>query len=83
MTRQACGSCHRIPGVEEADGTVGPPLDHFASQKLIAGALPNRPGNLVLFLRSPGSFVKDSAMPAQDLSDEQVRDIATYLYTLK
>ena len=26
-----CGSCHTIPGIDGAQGVVGPPLDHMAS----------------------------------------------------
>ncbi|HWU74573.1 MAG TPA: c-type cytochrome [Sphingomonas sp.] len=81
--RQACGSCHVIPGIEGADGRVGPPLTHFASQQTIAGRLPNSPGNLRRFLKAPRAVVTNGAMPDLGLSDDQVRDIAAYLYTLK
>lgn len=83
IARQACGSCHVIPGIEEADGRVGPPLVHFAAQQTIAGKLPNTPGNLVRFLKSPRTVVRNGAMPDLGLTDDQVRDIAAYLYTLK
>lgn len=81
--RQACGSCHVIPGIEGADGRVGPPLAHFASQQTIAGKLPNFPGNLKRFLKAPRAVAANGAMPDLGLSDDQVRDIAAYLYTLK
>jgi cytochrome c2 len=42
-----CGACHAIPGVDGAFGSVGPPLEHFASRHFIAGELPNEPENLV------------------------------------
>src|SRR5437764_450144 len=32
-----CGSCHVIPGVVEAKGTVGPPLRGFGNRIYIAG----------------------------------------------
>lgn len=83
IARQACGSCHIIRGIEEADGRVGPPLAHFAAQQTIAGQLPNTPDNLVRFLRSPRTVVRNGAMPDLGLTDDQVRDIAAYLYTLK
>jgi cytochrome c len=81
--RQACGSCHVIPGIEGADGRVGPPLAHFASQQTIAGTLPNSPGNLKRFLKAPRAVVRNGTMPDLGLSDDQVRDIAAYLYELK
>lgn len=48
-----CGSCHTIPGVGEADGTVGPPLSGFGSRFYIAGVLQNTPGNLVRWIAHP------------------------------
>lgn len=83
ITRQACGSCHVIPGIEGADGRVGPPLAHFASQQTIAGKLPNSPASLKRFLKAPRAVVTNGAMPDLGLSDDQVRDIAAYLYALK
>src|SRR4051812_32683726 len=83
ITRQACGSCHRIPGIDLADGMVGPPLAHFASQRMIAGRLPNSPTALAAFLRSPQSLVPGGAMPEMGLTQEQARDAAAYLLTLK
>jgi mono/diheme cytochrome c family protein len=38
-----CGSCHIIPGIERADGLVGPPLDHMGRRIFIAGLLRNTP----------------------------------------
>jgi cytochrome c len=83
ITRQACGSCHTIPGIELANGLVGPPLTNFASRQMIAGALPNTASNLAAFLRSPQSVVKGGAMPDMDLTGRQARDAAAYLLTLK
>jgi cytochrome c1 len=83
ITRQACGSCHSIPGIELANGLVGPPLTHFGSRQMIAGVLPNAPANLVAFLRSPQSVVKGGVMPDMGLTSRQARDAAAYLLTLK
>ncbi|HEX4695204.1 c-type cytochrome [Sphingomonas sp.] len=83
ITRQACGSCHVIPGIAGADGSVGPPLTHFASEAMLEGQLPNTPANAMRFIRSPRRFVNGSVMPDQDLSDAQLGDVAAYLETLK
>jgi cytochrome c1 len=83
ITQQACGACHRIPGISGAEGTAGPALDHFASQPKIAGVLPNTPAALEQFLLAPETVVKDGAMPNMALSQTQARQIAAYLYTLK
>ena len=34
-----CGSCHTIPGIYTARGTVGPPLMFFSRRTMIAGEL--------------------------------------------
>jgi len=83
MTRRACGSCHRIPGVEEATGDVGPSLQHFASRQMIAGMLPNTPANLFRYLKQPQAVVKGNVMPDEHLSDAEVGDMSAYLYTLR
>lgn len=83
ITRQACGSCHRIPGIAGADGDVGPPLAHFAGRKMIAGKLDNVPANLERYLVSPQAVVPGNVMPDQHLTEEEVRDVAAYLESLR
>jgi cytochrome c2 len=83
IARQACGSCHVIPGIEGADGQVGPPLTHFASRQTVAGKLPNTPDELVRFLRSPKAIMPGGAMPDLNLTNVEAREVAAYLYRLK
>jgi cytochrome c1 len=83
ITQSGCGSCHAIPGIADADGMVGPPLSHFQRRTIIAGLLPNTPDNLVHWIRHPQSVVPGNAMPDTGLSEEQARDVAAYLYTLR
>lgn len=83
VTRQACGYCHTIPGIPNSNGQVGPTLGNFAARRLIAGLLPNTPPELVRWLRTPQSVLKDNAMPNMGLTEQQARDVAAYLYTLK
>jgi len=78
--RYSCGACHQMPGIEEADGLVGPPLATFSRRTMIAGLLPNTPSNLVLWLRHPQAVTPGNAMPDLGLTDAQARDIAAYLY---
>src|ERR1051325_7196653 len=56
-----CGSCHSIPGVAEAKGTLGPPLGGFAKQVYIAGLLTNTPENLVRWIVDPKKIDADAA----------------------
>ncbi len=78
-----CGSCHMIPGVAGANGRVAPPLEFFSRRTFIGGELPNTPENLVRWIRDPKSVESGTAMPTLGVSEEQARDIAAYLYTLK
>jgi cytochrome c1 len=82
MAEHGCGSCHRIPGVRNATALLGPPLDEYARRGHVAGVLPNRPANLVAWLRDPPSIRPGTAMPAQGLDEAAARDMAAYLYTL-
>ncbi len=78
-----CGSCHYIPGIQDARGLVGPPLVWFGRRTFIAGEVPNTPENLVRWIRNPQSIESGTAMPALGLTEQQARDVAAYLYTLR
>lgn len=82
MVEFSCGACHRIPGIRNARSMVGPPLDDYAQRGYIAGLLPNRPANLVAWLRNPPAINPGTAMPDLGLTEVQARDMAAYLYTL-
>jgi cytochrome c2 len=78
-----CGTCHTIPGVAGASGTVGPPLTAWARRSYIAGNLPNAPDNLIRWVMDPHAVEPGTAMPDLGVSEQQARDVAAYLYTLK
>jgi cytochrome c2 len=78
-----CGGCHVVPGVRGAVGDVGPPLERFGERGYIAGMLRNTPSNLVRWLRDPQGVVPGNAMPNMDITEDDARDIASYLYTLR
>ena len=80
---EGCGGCHSIPGIGNAQGLVGPPLDHIARRTIIAGLLPNTPANMIRWLQSPQSIVPGNAMPNMGLDHKDARDIAAYLYTIQ
>jgi cytochrome c2 len=83
ITNQACGSCHMIPGIDLAQGLVGPPLAHLAARQIIAGKLPNNRTTLAQFLKSPQSVVPGGAMPDMGLTPREAQDAAAYLLTLE
>lgn len=78
-----CGTCHRIPGVAAATGTVGPPLEGIAKRVYLAGQLPNTPANMVRWIRAPQSIDPGTAMPDLAVTEAHARDMAAYLYRLK
>ena len=82
IERYGCGTCHSIPGVRGANGTVGPPLDDFGRRGYIAGQLPNSGPNLIRWIQHPQQVEPGTAMPDQGVSDVDARDIAAYLFTL-
>jgi len=78
-----CFICHTIRGTPAA-GKVGPDLTHLMSRDTIgSGAVPNTPENLRKWIRNPGTFKPGSLMPPQDLTDQQLDQIAAYLETLR
>lgn len=81
--RSACGACHEIPGVGWPKGRIGGSLEGFATRPLIAGRLPNQPGNLVRWVRDPTVLAPDTGMPATSLTVAEARDVAAFLYTLE
>ena len=78
-----CGACHTIPGIEGAEGKVGPPLTDIGERGYIAGVLANTPDNMIIWLKTPQAVVPGNAMPDLGLNDHEARDIAAYLYTLR
>ena len=83
ISRVGCGSCHDIPGVAQAEGSVGPPLQGIATRSYVGGALPNVPDNMVAWIQHPKKIDPATAMPDLGLTDAEARDVAAYLYTLK
>ena len=78
-----CGVCHRIPGVRGARGQVAAPLTDFGRRTYIAGQLPNTPKNLVRWVMDPHGVEPGTAMPDVGLDEQEARDVAAYLYTLR
>ena len=80
MEAFGCGSCHTIPGVDGANGRVGPSLDDIGERWSIAGHLPNTPQNLVRWIMHPQEVAPGTLMPDLGVAQQQARDIAAYLY---
>lgn len=78
-----CGACHAVPDVTGAAGVVGPSLDSFSRRSFIAGAVPNTPANLIAWIRAPRLVDPRTAMPTLGLGEDEARNVAAYLYTLR
>ena len=83
LVNYGCATCHVIPGVREARGMVGPPLTNIASRVYLAGRLPNSPPNMERWIQQPHAIDGQTAMPETGVTDDDARDIAAYLYTLR
>ena len=79
----ACVNCHAVSGTP-AKGRFGPELTHLMSRTTIAaGAAPNTPQMLRLWICNPDAIKPGSKMPAMGLSDADADAVATYLETLR
>lgn len=78
-----CGGCHVIPGIDNAEGAVGPPLVQVGRRIYIAGVLRNTPDNMVHWIRDPQGVVPGNAMPDMSIDQPDAMDIAAYLYRLR
>ena len=83
MAQYQCGRCHAIPGVEAANGRIGPPLGDFGRRSYIAGQWPNQPAWLQRWLMNPPSLVPGTTMPVLGVGEADARDMAAYLSTLR
>lgn len=83
MQYYGCTSCHSIPGVPAAHGTVGPPLDRMGLRTYIAGTLPNTPQHLALWIQHPQQIHPGTVMPELDVTIADANDMAAYLEELR
>jgi cytochrome c oxidase subunit 2 len=79
----ACINCHAVAGTV-ANGRFGPDLTHLMSRDTIAaGAAPNTPENLRLWIRNPEAIKPGSLMPAMELNDQELDAVKAYMETLR
>jgi cytochrome c1 len=82
IRRLGCVSCHTIPGIS-GHANVGPPLLRVGSRVYLGGVLLNTPDNMARWLKDPPAVDPKTAMPNVGATDDDVKDIACYLYTLR
>lgn len=83
IARHGCVACHVIPGISNPGSHVGPSLERIGNRGYIAGVLANTPENMVRWLRDPPAIDPRTAMPKIPMTEEETRDMAAYLLTLK
>lgn len=82
IQQYGCGACHRIPGIRDANGLMGPPLHGIARRAYIAGVLPNSFDAMAEWIAHPQRIAPRTAMPHMGLGRHEAQDVAAYLYTL-
>ncbi len=83
ILKYGCQTCHTIPGVAGARGIVGPPLTGIGDRVYLAGKLTNTADNMERWIRHPREVDARTAMPDTGVTEQDARDIAAYLYTLR
>lgn len=77
-----CAACHEIPGAATS-GFVGPTMRGIQRRAYLAGGLPNTPATLVAWIRGPERVRPGTLMPNLRVSEQDGRDLAAFLYTLR
>ena len=94
ILQRGCGSCHSIPNIPGASGTIGPNLGPhddvpaLSKRPLIAtypnGTVPNNSvDELAKWIADPPSLKPGTAMPKLGLSPDEAAAAAAYLYTIQ
>ncbi len=88
ILQRGCGSCHTIPNIPGASGTIGPNLGGatpIGQRKQIAGgAVPNNsPAELAAWIMDPPALKPGTAMPKLGLSQDEANAAAAYLYSIQ
>ena len=83
IDRYACLACHRIPGFDGPQGSLGPSLAGMGSRPTIGGRVPNNRETMTAFLQNPQAVDPDSRMTPVGVSEEDARHITAFLFTLQ
>jgi mono/diheme cytochrome c family protein len=83
LEQYACASCHVIPGVIAPAGRVGPTLAGMGSRSIVAGLRPNTSEGMIAWIRHPETISPGTAMSDMGVSEQDARDMAAYLGSLR
>jgi cytochrome c1 len=82
LARHSCISCHAVPGVPNAAGAMAPALTSWSKRRDFLNAFPNTPANLEAWLENPSRLKPGTTMPDMNVSRQDSRDIAAFLYSI-
>jgi len=82
LGQHSCVSCHVIPGVPKADGTIAVSLEHWSWRRTFLDKYPNTPENLEQWLENPSRLKPGTSMPDMNVSPQDSRDMAAYLFSI-
>lgn len=83
FAQATCIECHAIAGTE-ANAEVGPNLTHISERTTLgSGVIPNNLDNLTQWIINPQRYKPGVHMPNMRLAQNDARDIALYLESLK
>ncbi|HEX6513156.1 MAG TPA: c-type cytochrome [Chloroflexota bacterium] len=79
---KGCSGCHVAPGIPNG-GQIGPNQAHFQDRPTIAGGvLPNTPEAVERWLKDPPAAKPGTLMPNLSLTNDQIKDLTAFLYSL-
>jgi cytochrome c oxidase subunit 2 len=79
----ACVNCHTVRGTIAA-GKFGPDLTHLMSRETLgAGVAINNPEHLKVWLNDPAVMKPGVLMPAMNLGEKELDDVAAYMASLR
>ena len=81
--RYGCGSCHDIPGIRSARGTVARRSEGLPPAPNLAGRLSNTLANTMQWIQHPQHVERGTTMPEMNVTVDDARDITAFLYTLR
>ena len=81
--RLGCGACHETGAASGASGQVGVSLSGLSRRAEFAGKVVNEPQWLIAWIEHPQNISPGVGMPDIPMSDQDARDMAAYLYSLR
>ena len=82
LAQRSCSSCHVIPGVPRAQGKNAPSLAGWSGRRTFLNTYPNTPENLEKWLQTPSHRKPGTTMPDMNISPQDSRDMAAYLFSI-